>query len=77
MIEIRNLTVAFGGVRGLNDLRGPAAQAAKLWEETAESRATREKLAFQLKNAPTLTFTGGGRPTKRDRREIEKVKHRW
>jgi len=64
-------------IRGLAELRGPAAVAAKLWEETAESKATRERLAFQLKNAPTLTFTGGGRPTKRDRREIEKVKTKW
>lgn len=64
-------------VKGLAELRGPAAVAAKLWEETAESKATRERLAFQLKNAPTLQFTGGGRPTKRDRREIEKVKTKW
>jgi ribosome-associated heat shock protein Hsp15 len=64
-------------VRGLSDLRGPASVAATLWEETPESRAAREALAFQLKNAPTLTFTGGGRPTKRDRRDIEKVKRRW
>lgn len=64
-------------VRGLSELRGPASVAAKLWEETAESKQARERLAFQLKNAPTLTFTGGGRPTKRDRREIQKVKEKW
>jgi len=64
-------------VKGLAELRGPAAVAAKLWEETAESKATRERLAFQLKNAPTLQFHGGGRPTKRDRREIEKIKTKW
>jgi ribosome-associated heat shock protein Hsp15 len=64
-------------VRGLSDTRGAAPIAAKLWEETAESKQTRERLAFQLKNAPTLTFTGGGRPTKRDRREIQKVKEKW
>lgn len=64
-------------VRGLSETRGPASAAAALWEETADSRAAREALAFQLKNAPTLSFEGGGRPTKRDRREIQKVKHRW
>jgi len=64
-------------VKGLAELRGPAAVAAKLWEETAESKAARERLAFQLKNAPTLQFHGGGRPTKRDRREIEKIKTKW
>jgi ribosome-associated heat shock protein Hsp15 len=61
-------------VRGLAELRGPAKAAAALYEETEESRQTRERLAYQLKHAPTLTFTGGGRPTKRDRREIERLK---
>jgi ribosome-associated heat shock protein Hsp15 len=61
-------------VRGLSELRGPAKVAITLYEETEESRTAREKLAYQLKHAPTLTFTGGGRPTKRDRREIERLK---
>jgi ribosome-associated heat shock protein Hsp15 len=64
-------------VRGLAETRGPASVASKLWEETADSRAARERLLFQLKNAPTLSFEGGGRPTKRDRREIQKVKDKW
>ena len=63
-------------VRGLSEVRGPASVAVTLWEETAASRQERERLAFQLKSAPTLTFTGGGRPTKRDRRQIEKVKEK-
>jgi ribosome-associated heat shock protein Hsp15 len=61
-------------VRGLAEVRGSAQVAAGLYEETAASRAAREQLAYQLKHAPTLTFTGGGRPTKRDRRAIEKMK---
>ena len=61
-------------VRGLSELRGPARVATTLYEETAESRQARDRLAYQLKHAPTLTFTGGGRPTKRDRREIERLK---
>jgi len=61
-------------VRGLSELRGSAKVAASLYEETEESRQAREKLAYQLKHAPTLTFTGGGRPTKRDRREIDRLK---
>jgi len=64
-------------VRGLADVRGSATIAATLYEETAASREAREKLAYQLKNAPTLTFHGAGRPTKRDRREIERLKNRW
>jgi ribosome-associated heat shock protein Hsp15 len=64
-------------VRALAELRGPAAVAATLYEETEQSREARARLAYQLKNAPTLTFEGGGRPTKRDRREIERLKNRW
>lgn len=61
-------------VRGLSEVRGPATAAAALFEETAASRAARDQLAYQLKHAPTMTFTGGGRPTKRDRRAIERMK---
>jgi ribosome-associated heat shock protein Hsp15 len=64
-------------VRALAELRGPASVAATLYEETEQSREARARLAYQLKNAPTLTFDGGGRPTKRDRREIERLKNRW
>ena len=61
-------------VRGIAEVRGPAKTAATLFEETVASRAAREQLAYQLKHAPTMTFTGGGRPTKRDRRAIERMK---
>jgi ribosome-associated heat shock protein Hsp15 len=64
-------------VRGLSETRGPAKEAALLYEETAASREARERLAYQLKNAPTLTFHGVGRPTKRDRREIDRLKRGW
>jgi len=64
-------------VRGISGTRGSGAIAATLWEETAESRQAREVLAFQLKNAAALTFDTGGRPTKRDRREIQRVRNKW
>jgi ribosome-associated heat shock protein Hsp15 len=64
-------------VRALAEVRGSAAVAALLFEETTESKQTREKLAYQLKNAPTLSFEGGGRPTKRDRRDIERIRGKW
>jgi ribosome-associated heat shock protein Hsp15 len=64
-------------VRALSEARGPAKEAALLYEETAASREARERLAYQLKNAPALTFQGVGRPTKRDRRVIDRLKRGW
>lgn len=64
-------------VRALAEVRGSATVAATLYEETAASKQVRETLSFQLKNAPTLSFEGGGRPTKRDRRDIQRVRQKW
>ena len=58
-------------VRALSDRRGPAAVAAELYEERPESRAAREALALQLKTLHAAFVPEKGRPTKRDRREIE------
>jgi len=63
-------------VRALSDRRGPAAQAAGLYEETAASRTAREALAVQLKSLHAVFGPDKGRPTKKDRREIEKLKGR-
>ena len=60
-------------VRGLAVRRGPAKVAALLYEETPASRAAREQLAWQLKHAPApFTFGEKGRPTKRDRRRMDR-----
>ncbi|MEJ1959038.1 MAG: RNA-binding S4 domain-containing protein [Nitrosomonadales bacterium] len=53
--------------------RGPAPEAQKLYQETEESRSRRAALALELKVQPQPTVHEG-RPTKRDRREIEKFK---
>jgi ribosome-associated heat shock protein Hsp15 len=63
-------------VRALSDRRGPAAEAARLYEERPESRAAREALALQLKSLHSAFVPEKGRPTKRDRREIERLKGR-
>jgi ribosome-associated heat shock protein Hsp15 len=63
-------------VRALSGRRGPAAQAAQLYEEKAESRAAREQLALQLKTLHSMFVPERGRPTKKDRREMERFKRR-
>ena len=62
-------------VRGVSERRGPASVAATLYEETAESRAKREALATQIRSMPADDWETG-RPTKRDRREIERFRRR-
>jgi hypothetical protein len=48
-----------------------------LYEETAESRAAREKLHWQLTRAAPAMDPAKGRPTKRDRRDLDRLKDRW
>ena len=63
-------------VRALSDLRGPATDAANLYEEKPASRAARETLALQLKTLHAAFVPERGRPTKKDRREINRLKGR-
>ena len=64
-------------VRALSERRGPASEAQALYEETDESRRERERLAEQRRLAPTPAYEEGGRPTKRDRRDMSRVKRRY
>lgn len=63
-------------VRALSDRRGPATQAAGLYQETEASRSAREARALQLKTLHSLFGPEKGRPTKKDRRDIEKLRGR-
>ena len=61
-------------VRGISDRRGPAAEAQALYEETAESMARRATVAAEMKAMPPPVFKG--RPTKKDRRTLERFARR-
>jgi ribosome-associated heat shock protein Hsp15 len=64
-------------VRQLSERRGPATAASRLYEETAESIAQRERIALQLKAAHALFAPEGNeRPTKRDRRRLQDFRRR-
>lgn len=64
-------------VRTLSVRRGSATEAATLYEEDPASRERRERLAEQHRLAARLTGSfGNERPTKRDRRELGRLKGR-
>lgn len=63
-------------VRELSATRGPAARAMALYEEKPESLAARQALAVQLKSLHSAFVPERGRPTKKDRREINRLKGR-
>ena len=62
-------------VRGVSEQRGPASVAVTLYEETADSKARRDALKTQIRSMPADDWESG-RPTKRDRREIERFRRR-
>jgi ribosome-associated heat shock protein Hsp15 len=59
-------------VRATSERRGPAAEAQRLYEETPESRAERERQAELRRLATQPRPDLGGRPTKRDRRRFDR-----
>ena len=68
-------------VRGLSAQRGPAPVAQQLYCETPESITAREQAAEQQRLAPEpASYLADGRPTKRDRRDIDRARgldNRW
>ena len=59
-------------VRGLATQRRPYAEASRLYEETEESRVARERAGAERLSRPQRE-RGTGRPTKRERRQIDRV----
>ena len=60
----------------LSEMRGPASVAQTLYRETEASRELRQKLAEERKAIGQFEISSEGRPSKRDRREINKLRGR-
>jgi ribosome-associated heat shock protein Hsp15 len=60
----------------LSDVRGPAAVAQTLYRETDQSRALRQKLAEERKAMPRFDSTEG-KPSKRNRRDLNRLRGRF
>lgn len=61
-------------VAGLSDRRGPAEIARTLYSESEQSRAARLKAQQARKYGAVVAVQGEGRPTKRDRRQLERLR---
>jgi ribosome-associated heat shock protein Hsp15 len=61
-------------VRGLNAQRRPAAEAQQLYEETAPGRQRREQALALRRLSPAPGGDHQGRPTKRERRQMERFR---
>jgi ribosome-associated heat shock protein Hsp15 len=58
-------------VQELRDKPGPKAEAAGVYEDLSPPRPAADPLARLMRRPPALRERGAGRPTKKDRREIE------
>jgi len=77
MLQIRNEGGEFQvEVLGLSEVRGPAAVAQTLYRETEASRELRLKVAAERKAMAAFEALPAGRPSKRDRREINRFRGR-
>lgn len=61
-------------VRAVSEHRGSAPVATKLYEESEEGRKAREAMHVQVKIAQAVPGYDRGRPTKKDRRDFERVR---
>ncbi len=63
-------------VLGLSEVRGPATIAQTLYRETDASRTLRLKLAEDRKSMPYFEALPEGKPSKRDRRKLDRLRGR-
>jgi len=75
MLRVKNEGGEFHAeVLALREMRGPAAVAQTLYRETEESRESRMKLAEERKAMPRSEEWREGKPSKRDRRQINRLR---
>ena len=60
----------------LSEMRGPARVAQTLYQETESSKAAREQLAEQRRAMPHFEADREGRPSKRERRQLSRLRGR-
>jgi ribosome-associated heat shock protein Hsp15 len=63
-------------ILALSDIRGPAPVARTLYRETQASIESRLKLAAERKAMPRIEALHEGKPSKRDRRRIDRLRGR-
>lgn len=61
-------------VTALSERRGPAREAVGLYAETPESVALRQQRRAEMKVVVVPAYEGKGRPTKKQRRELERLR---
>jgi ribosome-associated heat shock protein Hsp15 len=77
LLQVRNDAGNFQvEVLVLSDMRGPAAVAQTLYRETEASRDLRLKLAEERKSMTHFEALREGKPSKRDRRKIDRLRGR-
>jgi|SRR5579864_8964349 len=77
LLRVKNQSGEFQvEVLALSEMRGPAPVAQTLYRETEASRELRLKLAEERKTMPRVESTREGKPSKRDRREIARLRGR-
>jgi ribosome-associated heat shock protein Hsp15 len=77
MLQVKNDSGEFQiEILALSEVRGPAPIAQTLYRETEASRALRVKLAEERKAMPRFETATEGKPSKRDRREIARLRGR-
>ena len=77
LLQVKNDSGVFlVEVLELSDIRGPAPVARTLYRETAASVELRLKLAEERKAMPNFEVLREGKPSKRDRRQISRLRGR-